>query len=32
MHLAIGGMQPFTSIDFPGKLAAVVFCRGCHWR
>lgn len=32
MHLAIAGMQPFTSIDFPGKLAAVAFCRGCNWR
>ncbi len=32
MHLAIAGMQPFTNIDFPGKLAAVAFCRGCNWR
>ncbi len=32
MHLAIAGMQAFTSIDFPGKLAAVAFCHGCNWR
>lgn len=32
MHLAIGGIEPFTTIDFPGKLAAVAFCRGCNWR
>lgn len=28
----IGGIQPFTSIDYPGELAAVVFCQGCPWR
>jgi pyruvate formate lyase activating enzyme len=22
----------WTSIDFPGRLAAVVFCQGCPWR
>ncbi len=32
MHLSIGGIEPFTAIDFPGKLAAVAFCRGCGWR
>jgi len=32
VHLAIGGIEPFTVIDFPGKLAAVAFCRGCNWR
>ncbi len=32
MHLAIGGIEPFTTIDFPGRLAAVIFCRGCGWR
>lgn len=30
--LAIGGVEPFTTIDFPGRLAAVVFCQGCPWR
>jgi pyruvate formate lyase activating enzyme len=23
---------PLTTIDFPGRLAAVVFCQGCPWR
>lgn len=30
--LAVGGLAPFTTIDFPGRLAAVVFCQGCPWR
>jgi pyruvate formate lyase activating enzyme len=30
--LRIGGLTPLTSIDFPGRLAAVVFCQGCPWR
>ena len=30
--LRVGGITPMTSIDFPGKLAAVVFCQGCPWR
>lgn len=30
--LIIGGLTPFTTIDFPGKLAAVIFCQGCPWR
>jgi pyruvate formate lyase activating enzyme len=24
-------MVPLTSIDFPGHLAAVLFCQGCPW-
>ncbi len=28
----IGGFLPFTSIDFPDHLAAVIFCQGCSWR
>lgn len=33
MHdLRIGGFTPFTTLDFPGRLAAVVFCQGCPWR
>jgi pyruvate formate lyase activating enzyme len=30
--LAVGGLTPLTTIDFPGRLAAVVFCQGCPWR
>lgn len=30
--LIVGGVTPFTTIDFPGRLAAVVFCQGCPWR
>ncbi|OGT90548.1 MAG: anaerobic ribonucleoside-triphosphate reductase activating protein [Gammaproteobacteria bacterium RIFOXYA12_FULL_61_12] len=30
--LRVGGFQPFTTIDYPGELAAVVFCQGCPWR
>ncbi|THF65447.1 anaerobic ribonucleoside-triphosphate reductase activating protein [Pseudothauera nasutitermitis] len=33
MHaLRVGGLTPLTTIDFPGRLAAVVFCQGCPWR
>lgn len=28
----MGGFVPFTATDYPGKLAAVVFCQGCPWR
>ncbi|MCX7868569.1 MAG: anaerobic ribonucleoside-triphosphate reductase activating protein [Terrimicrobiaceae bacterium] len=27
----MGGVEPFTTVDFPGRLAAVVFCQGCPW-
>lgn len=30
--LRVGGLVPLTTIDFPGKLAAVVFLQGCPWR
>lgn len=30
--LSIGGMTPFSTIDFPDHLAAVLFCQGCPWR
>ncbi len=30
--LKIGGLTPFTTIDYPDHLAAVVFCQGCPWR
>ncbi|MFP4190910.1 MAG: anaerobic ribonucleoside-triphosphate reductase activating protein [Candidatus Hydrogenedentota bacterium] len=31
-QLRVGGLLPFTTIDYPGELAAVVFCQGCPWR
>jgi len=27
----VGGLEPFSSTDYPGALAAVVFCQGCPW-
>ncbi len=30
--LRIGGLVPFSTVDFPGRLSAVVFCQGCPWR
>ncbi len=30
--LEVGGITPLTSIDYPGELAAVIFCQGCPWR
>ncbi|MDR2735328.1 MAG: anaerobic ribonucleoside-triphosphate reductase activating protein [Puniceicoccales bacterium] len=30
--MIIGGLQRFSTIDFPGKLAAVVFTKGCNLR
>ncbi|MBL3591522.1 MAG: anaerobic ribonucleoside-triphosphate reductase activating protein [gamma proteobacterium endosymbiont of Lamellibrachia anaximandri] len=29
--LQIGGLTPMTTIDYPGELAAVIFCQGCPW-
>ncbi len=29
--IGIGGFVPFSTVDWPGKLAAVVFTRGCPW-
>jgi len=31
-ELRIGGFTPFTTVDYPGELAAIVFCQGCPWR
>lgn len=28
----IGGLTPLSTTDWPGMLAAVVFCQGCPWR
>ncbi len=30
--LRIGGLQPMTTLDYPGLLACVLFCQGCAWR
>lgn len=30
--MQIGGFQPFTLSDFPGRPAAIVFTRGCNFR
>jgi len=30
--LRIGGLTPLSWSDYPGKLAAVVYCQGCAWR
>jgi pyruvate formate lyase activating enzyme len=30
--LPIGGLIPFSSVDFPGRLAAVLFTQGCPLR
>lgn len=30
--LRVGGLTRLTTLDYPGELAAVVFCRGCPWR
>lgn len=29
--LRIGGLQPWSACDWPGELAATVFCQGCGW-
>jgi len=28
----VGGFEPFSATEFPGKLSAVVFVQGCPWR
>ena len=30
--MLIGGIQEFTTLDFPGRLATVVFTAGCNFR
>jgi pyruvate formate lyase activating enzyme len=30
--LHVGGIVPFSTSDWPGKLAAVLFLQGCPWR
>lgn len=29
--LDVGGLAPLSAVDYPGKLAAVVFLQGCPW-
>lgn len=31
-QLLIGGITPFSTVDWPGKLACVAFLAGCPWR
>ncbi len=28
----VGGLTPLSTTDYPGQLAAVVFCQGCPWQ
>lgn len=28
----VGGITPFTTVDWPDKIAAVLFLKGCPWR
>lgn len=30
--MRIGGFVPFTLLDFPGRVAAIVFLQGCNYR
>jgi len=30
--LPVAGIAPLTTVDFPGRLACVVFTHGCPWR
>ena len=30
-ELRIGGLEKLSLVDWPGELAAVVFCQGCAW-
>lgn len=30
--LHVGGLTPLSTTDYPGQLAAVVFCQGCPWQ
>ena len=32
MTIRVGGLTPLSSTDWPGMLAAVVFCQGCPWQ
>jgi len=28
----VGGVVPFSTVDYPGRICAVVFLQGCPWR
>ncbi len=30
--LQIGGVTPYSAMDYPGCFSAVIFCQGCAWR
>lgn len=30
--LIVGGVETFSTVDFPGHMAAVIFFQGCPWR
>lgn len=30
-QLVVGGLTPLSTVDWPDRLAAVVFCQGCAW-
>jgi pyruvate formate lyase activating enzyme len=30
--IRVGGLEKLSMVDWPGELAAVVFCQGCAWR
>jgi len=32
VNLPVGGFEKLSTVDWPGQLAAVVFCQGCAWR
>jgi len=32
VQLRVGGLTRLSATDYPGELAAVVFCQGCPWR
>ena len=31
-RLEVGGLTRFSTVDWPGRLTATVFCQGCGWR
>ncbi len=31
-NICVAGITPFTTIDFPGRLAGVFYLQGCPWR
>ncbi len=31
-RICVAGITPFTTIDFPGRLAGVFYLQGCPWR